>query len=409
MSNKGTMLTLLFIVFLDMIGIGIIAPILPLVFFETPFLAGENYSGLREFLLGLLIAAYPLAQFFGAPILGALSDKHGRKKILFLSLLGTFFGYVLFAVGLAMSNIFLLFFSRFVDGFTGGNISVARSAIADISTPQTKVKNFGLMGMMFAFGFIIGPFIGGVLSDPKIVPWFDISTPFWFAALLSAFNILFLIWKFKETLKEKFHRPIGIFTGFRDIKKALTSGNLKAVFISVFLMIFGWSFFTQFFPVYLYDKFNFTSADIGILYAYSGFWIAISQGVIVRHISAKYGSNRVLAYSIIFTAATLLALLLPKDSFHLYLILPFVTAFFGFTMPNFSNILSNAVSQREQGEIMGIQQSMMSLAQVIPPLIAGISIAFDTGLPIVFASASVFLAWIVYTFLWSDRRNPKYI
>ena len=150
----------------------------------------------------MLIASYPLAQFFGAPILGALSDKHGRKKIILISLIGTFFGYLLFAYGIITKNVTLLFASRMLDGFTGGNISTIMSAIADVSTVKDKTKNFGMIGMAFGLGIILGPFIGGNLADPNNVSWFNHSTPFWFAALICLFNIALVVFNFKETCKK---------------------------------------------------------------------------------------------------------------------------------------------------------------------------------------------------------------
>lgn len=165
-KNKFSIFPIFFTVFLDLLGLGIIIPILPAVLIDprTGLLPFSTTFATRTLIFGFLIAAYPLAQFFSSPILGALADKHGRKKILTLSLLGTLVGYILFAMGLVTQNIYLLFIGRIIDGFTGGNISIAQSAIADISDEKTKSKNFGLIGMAFGLGFIIGPYVGGKLS-----------------------------------------------------------------------------------------------------------------------------------------------------------------------------------------------------------------------------------------------------
>jgi len=110
------------------------------------------------------------------------------------------FGYILFALGIVYNNIYFLFIGRILDGFTGGNISIAQSAIADISTPETKSRNFGLIGMAFGLGFIIGPYIGGKLADPSIMAWFTYATPFWLYVILTLINILLVLWYFLETL-----------------------------------------------------------------------------------------------------------------------------------------------------------------------------------------------------------------
>src|SRR3989344_9030034 len=205
--NRPALFSLLLVVFVDMIGLGLIVPVLPLIFLGNEVLAPSVSLATRTFLLGLLLAAFPITQFFSAPILGVLSDRYGRKPILLISILGTALGYALFALGIVLANLPLLFISRVIDGLTGGNISVVRSAIVDISpTDELKVKNFGLVGVVFGFAFIFGPFIGGELTNTSLVSWFTSATPFWFVAGIATVNMV-LVWiVFKETLKEKMHR-----------------------------------------------------------------------------------------------------------------------------------------------------------------------------------------------------------
>lgn len=403
-ENKPLLFTLFLITFIDLLGVGIVIPVLPVIFFSTDILPATVSNATRTFLLGLLIASFPFAQFFGAPILGTLSDQVGRKKVLLFSLFGTFIGYILFAFGIAYTNIYLLFASRLLDGFTGGNISIVQSAIADVSTPQTKVKNFGIIGMAFGLGFILGPFIGGKLTDTSLVSWFTHATPFWFAACLVFFNLILVCLYFKETLHvkqkldEKQEKRIHLFTGFQNIKKAFMHQDLRVLFFVIFLMNFGWSFFTQFFQVFLYHKFSFTSSDIGTYFAYVGLWIAIAQGVVVRFVSSIFAPHKVLRVSILATALVLLIITLPNEALYLYLTVPFMAIFFGMTSPNFSTMLSNAADAHTQGEIMGIQQSLLSLSFTIPPLIAGIVITWGISLPILLASGTIFTTWCVFVF-----------
>lgn len=248
MQMDKRFITLFFTAFIDMLGIGIVIPVLGHLFLDASgILPGEHALSVRTFLLGLLIASYPLAQFFGAPLLGALSDRHGRKKILVLSLIGTFIGYVLFAYAILTRNLVLLFVSRILDGFTGGNISTVMSSIADISEHKDKAKNFGIIGMAFGLGVIFGPMIGGILADSTVVSWFNPSIPFFFAAFLTLVNILMVSTLFKETLVTRIHTEINLFTGFKNIGKALAMRNLRTMFIVMFLLTFGFNFYTQFF------------------------------------------------------------------------------------------------------------------------------------------------------------------
>lgn len=402
-ENKGLLFTLFLIIFIDLIGIGIVIPVLPVIFFNTDLLSASVSDATRTILLGLLIASYPFAQFFGAPILGAFSDQVGRKKLIIVSMTGTFLGYILFALGILYTNLPILFASRLLAGFTGGNISIVQSCIADVSTPKTKVKNFGMIGMAFGLGFIVGPFIGGKLTDSTLVSWFNHATPFWFAALLVLFNILLVIFYFQETLRYRQERKVHLFTGFYNIKKAFTHADLRVLFLVIFLMNFGWAFFTQFFQVYLYHKFSFTSSNIGTYFAYVGLWIAIAQGVVVRFVSSRVAPQNVLKFSILATAIVLAVITLPEKALYLYFTVPFMAIFFGLTAPNFSTLVSNSVDAHMQGEVMGIQQSLLSLSFTIPPVIAGIVVQWGLSIPIFLAAITIAISWGIFVFVYEHR------
>ena len=404
-NKKYSILTIFFTVFLDLLGLGIIIPILPALLLDPiGGILPITYSfSARTLLYGFLIASYPLAQFFGAPILGALADSRGRKKLLILSLFGTVVGYAVFIAGILTGNILLLFLGRALDGFTGGNISIAQSAIADISTEETKARNFGLIGMAFGLGFIIGPYVGGKLSDPAVVSWFTYATPFYLSIFLASLNVLLVVLNFPETIAKVRLVKVNAFTGFSNIRKAFSYKNLRVMFLVVFLLTVGFNFFTQFFQVFLYGKFKFTQSQIGDFFAYMGLWIAISQGAVLRPLSKKFKSAKILSVSIILLAISFPFLLIPKDRFWLYLIVPFIAIFQGLNQPNGTAIISNLSDKDKQGEILGINQSISSLAQAIPPIIAGFVTSINLNLPIWFAALSTFLAWIVFKFFFGKE------
>jgi len=406
-AGKYAILPIFLIIFLDMIGFGIIIPLLaPLLLDPTVGLLPGADLAARTFMLGLMVSIYPLAQFFGAPILGGLSDRSGRKKVLIISLAGTLLGYILFAVGIMANNIWLLLFSRALAGFTGGNISIAFSAIADISDAKSKAKNFGFIGMAFGFGFIIGPFIGGKLADPSLVSWFDFATPFWFAAILSLLNIFLVMKLFKETSTTRVNSKLSLMTGFKNIEKAFHLPDLRAIFLVIFLITFGFTFFTQFFSVYLIERFNFTQGNIGDLFAYIGIWIAIAQGVVMRPVSSRFSPEAILKFSILALAIILLIMLVPQDPIYLYVIIPFMAIVNGLTFPTYTAIVSNLSGKESQGEIMGINQSIQSLGMAIPPLIAGVIAAMDITFPLIAASGITFIAWIIFV-LFYRKKKPE--
>lgn len=405
-DKANPILPIFFTVFIDLLGLGIIIPILPAVILNpmAGMLPMDYDFSLRTIIYGFLIASYPLMQFFGAPMLGALADRMGRRKILLASLFGTLGGYLLIAIGILTQNIWLLFIGRAIDGFTGGNISIAQSAIADISDASNRAKNFGLIGMAFGLGFVIGPYLGGKLSDPSILSWFDFATPFWFAAVLTAINILMVLKRFPETLKNKKSGRIDPLAGIKNIRKAFEIKKMRTIFAVIFLLTVGFNFFTQFFQVFLVGKFQFNQSQIGDLFAYMGIWIAVAQGAFLRPLSKRFSPMKILSVSSILLAATFPFLLLPDQAGWIYVIIPFIAIFQGLTQPNSTAIVSSMSDRSSQGEILGINQSIVSLAQALPPILAAFLTTININLPTLFAAGSTLVAWIVFVFVFKRSK-----
>src|SRR5690242_638026 len=230
---------ILFTILIDTLGIGILGPILPQLLGNpnSPhYLLSGRMSVRSGFIMfGILVAVYPIMQFFATPILGQLSDRYGRKPVLALSLGGTALGYALFATGIVVKNIPLLFAARALDGITGGNLSVAQASIADVTKPEDRTKNFGLIGAAFGVGFIVGPFLGGVLADPSVVSWFSASTPFWFAAILASLNTTQVLLQFDETNRHIRRVPMQLLRGMANIARAYAMPELRTIFLTTFL------------------------------------------------------------------------------------------------------------------------------------------------------------------------------
>ncbi len=395
--NKNSILPIFLVVFIDLLGVGILIPVMAPLFMDPSHgFLGNATQSTRAVMLGFLLGSYALAQFFGAPILGGLSDRLGRRKVLMLSIFGSLVGYILFGIGILTRNIPLIFASRLLDGFTGGNIAVAMSAISDISDEKSKAKNFGLVGMAFGFGFIIGPFIGGKLADSSISSWFNSATPFWFAAGLCALNLLMLYIYFKETLHTKVNTPISALTGFKNLAKAMSMKNVRLMFLVVFLYAFGFNFFTQFFQVLLVEKFGFTASRIGDLFAYVGLWIIFTQGILIRPIAKRFAPPQVMQVSLLGLSIALFLILIPTKAYMLLFVLPMVSVFNGLTFPNSTSIISGLAGRESQGEIMGINQSIQAIAMAIPPIISGFIYTIHQSTPIIVGGLSVLLAWIAF-------------
>lgn len=385
-----------------MIGIGVLIPVIPQLLGNpdsTYFLLNPSQQHLGFILLGLLSGIYPIAMFFAAPTLGSLSDKFGRRPVLLISILGTSIGYFLFAWAILIRNIPLLFFSRLVDGLTGGNISTVQASIADQVDPEHRAKAFGLMGATFGVGFILGPFIGGKLADPNVLSWFNASTPFFFASILALVNLISIYSFFGETnIHIDKDRVINFFGSVRNLFKIKKlNREIRYLLIVSFLFNAGFAFFTSFFNVYLTHKFNFSVGQIGNFFGFIGVCSIFTQLVVVRLTSKRFNHVSILRFAYPAVAIAMTLYLLPSQSWWVFVIAPFFAIPNGMQMANFSALLSQRTPPKERGETMGISSSFNSLGQALPPLFAGfIAVAFAPFAPILIASLFIMSAGILF-------------
>jgi DHA1 family tetracycline resistance protein-like MFS transporter len=397
--------------FIDLLGIGILVPVIPQLLGnpDSPqYLLPQGMSlEMGYIILGALVACYPIAQFFASPILGQLSDRYGRRPILMASVTGTAIGYVLFAIGVHTGNLPLLFFSRILDGITGGNLPVAQATIADVTTPENRARNFGRMGAIFGLGFIMGPYIGGQLADSSIVPWFDAATPFWFAAILSTFNAISISLLLQETHPQRSTAALQWGRSLKHIVRAFTMEKLRWFFLVEFLFHGGAGFMVTFFGVYLITRYGFDESGIGNLFAYIGIWIAFTQGVLTPLVHKKWKERSVLSVTFLGTAVTLLLFLLPGPWTVLLFVVPIFAMFNGLTQANVMAYLSRSVGPDVQGEILGINASVSALSQAIPPVLSGI-IAAKTSPSMTIVVASVLMIIASLLFMRFVRFDPSH-
>ena len=402
-------IVIIFTVFIDLLGFGILIPVIPILLADpvSPFyLLPKNFTlGQGYVLLGLLTAVYPMCQFFSASILGQLSDIFGRKRLLAISLVGTCLSYILFAYGILTQNLELLFFSRALDGITGGNISIAMAAIADVTRPENRAKSFGMIGAVFGLGFIIGPFLGGKLSDPTVLSWFNAATPFWFAAMLSFLNILSVIFLFPETLKNR-QEKIRINWGqsIQNISRAFNYRGFRAIFASNFVLQAGFAFFSTFSSVFLISRFNFTQGNIGDFFAYIGLWIIFTQSVLVRVLSKKFQDYQVLRFSLFLTGFAMIGYMLPKYWWQMLFLSPFMAMGNGTSQAFMSSLVSRKAGPKIQGEILGINSSVAALGQSIPPILSGfIAQKLTPEAPVIVAGTVIIVAGIIFRMFYNQK------
>jgi DHA1 family tetracycline resistance protein-like MFS transporter len=401
-----------FTVFLDVLGVGMLIPVLPQLIFRIFEPAGYSFSS-SLILLGWLTAIFPLMQFFATPILGQLSDRYGRKPVLGFSLAGTALGYVLFAVAIVTKNIPLLFAARAFDGITGGNISVARAVIADVTPPEHRARNFGILGAIFGLGFVFGPYIGARLATPNIdffglfstPSWFTTATPFWFTAILSAINTVLLLAVLPET-HAHIDRKVKLVwnKSIENIRRAALDKRLRVLFSAEFFFWGGFTFFTTFFQILLIQKLGFKANNVGDFFAYIGICIAISQALIVPFTAKRFLPHNIIGVAMFGLSGALLLQLFPHNTTQLLLVAPFIALFNGQFMANASALVSLTAGPRNQGEVLGIEASVQALAQSIPAIIGGYVATMGVNVPVIVGAATIFVGAVVFNVFY---RVPK--
>ncbi len=345
------------IVFLDLLGAGILVPVFP-------FLVRQFQNDAMA--VGLMSVAFSGAQFFATPILGVLSDRFGRRPVLLISLAGTAFGYFLFGWA---GTLWLMYLSRVIDGVTGGNISTAQAYIADITPPEQRAKNFGLIGAAFGLGFIIGPALGGVLS--KI----SLTAPAFGAGALSLVTLA-ATWFFLPESHPVEKRGVRItdwrqLDPLRQIGRALVRPELTLLLLAFFSANFAMAALQTNFAVYAFDTYQIGPAQIAGIFAAIGIVGVLTQGLLMRRISGVVDGRKLAVIGTAIAGAAFAGLPFIPSGPLLFIPCGFISFGMGLTGPSLTSLLSRVVSSQEQGSILGVSQSLGSLTRVLSPVAAG--------------------------------------
>ncbi len=397
LNTKRSLFAVFCTVFIDLVGFGLIVPILPILFLNPDninYLLPANSSTYYSLIIyGLLLGTFPLAQFLATPILGQLSDHYGRRKILLISLFGSLIAYSLLATGIVFKSLPLLFFARILDGITGGNIAVAQAVVGDVSTKETSAKNFGLIGGAFGLGIVLGPFLGGHLSA-----WGGPITPFISVALVNLLNIIFVFKFLPETnprpLDEKIEK-INWSKSWSDIWKAFTLKKLRIILLTSFLYQAGFTFLTTFANPFFIDRFGWHEQQIGNFFGYIGIWLVITQAIIIRW-TLKFDQRKLLAFSLLASSIFTALILLPRQEYILYAVAPFFAIFVGLVNANITSVVSHMSDSGKQGEGIGVNSSVQALAQALPPILSGFISFGSVSLPIWISVVVLFFGWLVF-------------
>jgi len=384
MLNKKLLASIFLIVFIDLLGFGLILPLIP--FFASSF-------GASPTIVGFLVASYAAAQLIGAPLLGRLSDRYGRRPILLVSIAGTIVGFII--LGLA-NSLALLFLARIIDGLTGGNISVAQAYISDVTDEKNRARGLGLIGAAFGLGFILGPVLGGLLSQ------YGFALPAFVAAGIATINCIMVAFWLPESLTEERRKEISQtskppFT-IPALIEVLSRPVVGRLLQTRFFFGLAFSTFQTIFALYALYRFNQNSQNVGFILAYVGMLAVLVQGLAIGKLTARFTEPQLILASTILMAISLLGWAFAPTILALIIILAPIALAGGILNTVINSSVSKSVSTVEIGGILGISAALESLTRVIAPALGGILLErFGTSAPGVFSAAILF--WLS-TFIW---------
>ena len=390
-SSKVSLWLVLFVIFIDWIGIGLVYPMFSSMLFshEPIILPADTPIATRGLYLGILLSAMPIAQFFSGPVMGTLSDSKGRKPLYLVSLSLALVGYSISICSIFLHSALLLIFSRLIVGIAAGNTAVVSATIADLSLEHNKAKNYGLLGASCGIGFTLGPFLGGKFSETSFI------TPFLLAFTLTLINLISIYFMLPETNHNIRKTKPNFIDGINNIKKAFKMPMLRTLFLTVFLYGFGWSFFYEFIPVVWLTYYGLNSSSVGLLYAYGAFFFALTTSLFIHPITSRYNNNRILFYSLLFLGTTILALISKPTIAWVWVYLPIVNMFSAFFEPTATAMVSNLATKENQGEVLGIFQSVQSIAWACSPMLAGPLLGIHLQMPVILGGVAILMAAFV--------------
>jgi len=362
MKNRSPLGLIFLTVFINLIGFGIVIPVLPLY--------AHRFSA-SALVIGLLVAVYSVMQMIAAPMLGKLSDRVGRKPVLLISIAGTAAGFLLMGLAKALP---LLFVGRIIDGITGGNISTAQAYIADVTPPEQRSKKMGLIGAAFGLGFIFGPAIGGIMSR------FSLAAPFFFAAGLAVLNAV-LVWFFlPESLTHEQRKQEG--PSLAQVLRRPEGGRIRIVLATYFTVTVAFSLMTATYPLFASGRFGYSASHIGYIFAALGLISAVIQGGLLGVLVRLFSDVGLTVGGAFLLAAGFLFLPLAQGAALFFAATAAIAIGHSFMAAPLNALASKSVGGSFQGRVLGGMQSAASFARIIGPVLGGWMLDLDPARPV---------------------------
>ncbi|MEM7175287.1 MAG: MFS transporter [Chlamydiota bacterium] len=396
--EKSSLFSIFLTFGVDQLGATIVFPIFAPLFLSPAQKLFDASVALsyKTTMLGIFLGVFPLMQFIFSPLLGEYADHHGRRKTLLLTTFLTFCGYGLCGVGIHYHSLFLIFFSRLMMGIGAGNLSICLSALSDLSlSPRKKVRYFSYGSAIAGVMFVLGPFIGGKLSDPQVSSWFDSSFPMFLGGVLGLANFLFLLVAFKETLKVRSTAPFDFVKSIRNIQLALKTRSIKNFYLIYFCYLFSWNIIFLFIPAFAVQNFSLTNSRIGDLCALLGLCWVFGTGVVHRLVDRFFHPKWGMVGAFLLFAAVVIFVPFPSQLWAFIALLAVCTVISGLIWPVCTGAISNAAPRNIQGKVMGLSQSMLSLTMMFASVLGGVFLQAHSIVPFLFSAISTVAAAVL--------------
>lgn len=384
------------VIFIDNLGASLIIPMLPpIVHDPAAGLISEGSESFRNGFYGMALGAFSIAMFFGAPLLGALSDGLGRKNTLLLCLSGLAISYVFLVFALAFKSLWLFMAGRLIGGFFSGSLPVAQAAIIDVTEDKQRAKYIGYIMLFVSLGYVVGPLFGGYLSDPELVPWFSLQTPFVFVAALSVVNLLILLLVFQNQQVGADSRASRLPNPIASLLDAVRIKDIRTYALLLLLMLVSWNTFFQFIGLYLTGGLGLEQQEVSSFVSWIGFGLASAflflVGVAIKMLKTLSMVGLALALMAFCIGGTLIS----TNVYVLYLLAGLGAVGFGLSYSGLMAKLSISVDASRQGSIMGMAAAIAAFSAGFSGFVFGFVANISISAPIVSALLCVSLAIMV--------------
>ncbi|MBY8988242.1 MAG: MFS transporter [Candidatus Lokiarchaeota archaeon] len=343
--------------FTEVLGFSSVMPIIPFLGLDL---------GLNEFQVGLILSIFSICQLFASPITGKLSDRFGRKPLLLFSQTSTLIGF--FLLGIA-SNVWILVAARLVDGLLGSNMTVSQAYISDVTNPKYRTKTFGYSSAVFGAGLIFGPVIGGILST------INYSVPMFFAAGVSLLSIILVIIFLPESLDKKETKldfKFGDIIPIKEAKQFFKSAKIRGILLVFFIYTFAFFLFINTFALFAKKQIGVTVQEVSFYMAWIGILRVSFQSVLINPLLKKFNEDTILKIGIFALIFTMTFLIFSNNIWIVYIPVSFLAFGTGVVRPILSSKLTKAVKKEETGSLLGVNNSLMSVGQILTPIIGGL-------------------------------------